>query len=437
MRSILEKAIVHLLNEEQDKAEALFHKFMVEKARRIHESLRSGETVLTEGWDDEITSEEYMTEDDLESVEDHDGEGEGHEEGHEGGEDEGDDMGTDEAADELGDDLDADPEAEAEEDMGDAEEDMGDAEEDMAHEEEGEEGEVSERLADMEDQLEKLTAEFDKMMSEIEGDEGMGDEEDMGDEHMDGEDMGDEHMDAEDMGDEHMDDMGDDMGEEDHEEDHDMADRMEDDMTDEDGMGDDMGEHEDEMAEGMGMTEGKKGKIPPQFLKNMKKKKSMKEEKKDFKKDEKWTEKKKPMMKKKPMKEDEDMGGEGEGDMGEDDDLDDITESVMAELEKISYSVEDGKEVGAGKKFTPNDKSPMVQASVDKRGGAQPVVRKGADHTSFEREPSPSVKDMKARKNTVRGKADSVLTRVPPGGDKSAALNKDYAGSKNNKSAID
>ena len=35
MRSLLEKAIVHLLNGDQDKAKSLFHKFMVERARAI------------------------------------------------------------------------------------------------------------------------------------------------------------------------------------------------------------------------------------------------------------------------------------------------------------------------------------------------------------------------------------------------------------------
>ena len=35
MRNLLERAIVHLLNGDQAKAEALFHKFMVERAREI------------------------------------------------------------------------------------------------------------------------------------------------------------------------------------------------------------------------------------------------------------------------------------------------------------------------------------------------------------------------------------------------------------------
>jgi hypothetical protein len=193
-----------------------------------------------------------------------------------------------------------------------------------------------------------------------------------------------------------------------------MADRLEDDVTDEDA------DAHDEMSEGM--FEGKKGKVPPQFLKNMKKKGVKEESKKDG---------KKPAKKDcKPdeMCEDDDMG---------DEDLDDITESVMAELEKISVSMEDGKEIAAGKKISTNDKSPMIQATVDKRGGAKPVVTKSVNHQGFERETAPGVKDMPKRKNTVRGKADSVLSRVPEKGDKSAKLNSDFAGSSNKKSAID
>ena len=46
MRSLLEKVIVHLLNGDQGKAEALFHKFMVERAREIHEPLRQNDAVV-------------------------------------------------------------------------------------------------------------------------------------------------------------------------------------------------------------------------------------------------------------------------------------------------------------------------------------------------------------------------------------------------------
>jgi len=407
MRSILEKAIVHLLNEEQDQAEKLFHKFMVEKARRIHESLRSGEVVLAEGWDDEITSEEYMSEDDLESVEDHN--------------DADAEMSTDDASDDLSDDLGVEGDGEgddsevemddsdAEMDDAEAEGDDAEAEMDDSEAEEGE-GTEEERITDLEDQIEKLTAEFDQMMSEIDG----GDEDGLGD------DMGDDMGDDDGMGDEHMGDedgMGDDMGGEDDgmgdgmdsEGGDDMADRMEDDVTDE--------EHDahDEMAEGEfdddSMMEGKKKGLPPWLKK--KEKKPVKE------------------VAKKPVKKDDKKGKKDEV-CEDDEDLDDITESVMAELEKISVSMEDGKEVATGKKITTNDKSPLIQASVDKRGGAKPVTIKGPTHQGYEREAAPGNKTLKKGKNTVSGKADSVLSKVPAKGDASALINKDYAGDKNN-----
>ena len=65
MRTLLEKTIVHLLNGDQGKAEALLHKFMVERAREIHESLRNEDAQLNEGWDNEIQEEEYFDDDDL------------------------------------------------------------------------------------------------------------------------------------------------------------------------------------------------------------------------------------------------------------------------------------------------------------------------------------------------------------------------------------
>lgn len=387
MRSILEKAIVHLLNEDTDKAEALFHKFMVEKARKIHESLRTGDTVLAEGWDDEITSEEYMTEDDLESVEDKE-----------------DDEHADDTA-ELSDDLGTE-EDEDEDEMADKEAEDADAEDedtDMEiedHEDGVEDEEVTteERIDDLETQIEELTAEFDRMMAEIDGT----DEDEFGD-------LDDDSSNDNDTKD--MEDVSDDMSDEVDDEDmDDMADHMEDTVTTDD---DDMVD-ESMMDETDGMMEGK---MPPQLAKYLKKKEMKKDGKKE----------------KKEMKEDVSADEE-------DDDLDDITESVMAELEKISVSLDGHKEVGAGtgmqQKLSPNDKSPIPMVNVDKRGGAMPVKMGGPGaHSGFERETAPGVKDMPKKKNTVKGKVDSVLSKVTM--DKNAALNKDYAGSSNKKSAID
>src|SRR5574343_596524 len=154
MRSILEKALVHLLNEEHEKAETLFHQYMVERARQIHEALRQGDdSVLDENWEDSI-SEDYFTEDDLTGAEDD----------LEGAED--DMMGAEDAADDLESDLGADDFDSAEDDLGDmgadfadadadledADADIDDADADFDDAGEGD-GEVDERIADLEDQL--------------------------------------------------------------------------------------------------------------------------------------------------------------------------------------------------------------------------------------------------------------------------------------------
>ena len=329
MRSLLEKAIVHLLNEDTDAAEALFHQFMVERARQIHSSLRQGENfVLSEGWDDEINKEEYFADDDLSDVADDT----------DGGMDDmdhGDDMsmgGDDMGDDALGDDTDT---------MGG--DDMGD---DSGSMDMG--GDTDSKLDDIQDQLEKLTAEFEQMMAELDGDNNT-------------EDFGGEN------------DLGDDT------------------ETD-DFSGDEEETDGDYSPEGNGTEE--------------------------------------PDDEEEPVEEAEEMDEE---------DLDDITESVIAELEKVCIKNEttDGEEVGDGKKISGNSKSTLTQKKPN-MADAKPVVTKNVTHSGFERETSPTVKSMKARKNTVSGKATSTQKSVPKGGDSSALLNKDFANLKaNNKSPID
>lgn len=218
MKSILEKAIVHLLNGDEGKAETLFHKFMVERARQIHESLRQDQDVeLTEGWDSEIKEEEYYNDGDIddEPADDADNAGgdlAGDDISPVGTEPQGDDedfggMGGD--ADAEGDDLDVDADPDA--DLG------GDAAE----------GGMEGKLDDIEAKIEELTAEFDRLMSTLEDDDDLGDEgdefTDMGDdlggegdvEGSDGADEGDtdvspEPDEAEDLGGQIEDDLGDD-----------------------------------------------------------------------------------------------------------------------------------------------------------------------------------------------------------------------------------
>lgn len=168
MRSILEKAFVALLNEEHDKAEEMFHKFIVERARQIHESNRAGEDfVLDENWEEEITTESYFTEEDLADLEDGDGSEEAGEENPfaaaddaEGDEFGDDAAGADDAAGDLGADLGADDADVAADDFGG--DDMG-AEADAGS------------IESLEDKIDELTAKFEAMMDAIGADDAEGD----------------------------------------------------------------------------------------------------------------------------------------------------------------------------------------------------------------------------------------------------------------------
>ena len=353
MKGLLEKAIVHLLNGDQGKAEALFHKFIVERAREIHESLRQNEDVsLNEGWDTEIQEEEYF--DDL------------------GDKDDGlDGEGGDETADPAMAGAEGDM-ADAATDMGDAATDMDDAEGDMDMDLDGEEGieggeeDIESKLDGIEAKMDELSAEFDRLMGELSGaggDEGLGDEGDLDDVGLGDEGVGDET----DMGD--MGGLGDDS-----EESTDLADRMEDDMGDED-------QPEHEMAE------------------------------------------------------------EFEPEGAEDDEmLEDITESVLAELERVSMPTmtTDGKEIGSGGKTVGGNHGDSLphHPADDRVNQAKPYMVKGGNNDSFERETPPSsgkVK-IKARNNDAGVKK---LSKVPPKGDASAKINSDYASRPTTQSTID
>ncbi len=156
MKSILERALVHLLKEENEKAQELMHQFVVERAKEIHLTLREGDENSMEDMD-EALEEEVFTEADLEDAE---------------------------AVDQLEDDLDDSDAAAAEGDvdLADAEVggevadegnlDMGmdvDAEGDMGAE--AGEGDIEDKLDGIADEIASLQAEFDKIMSEFEGDD--------------------------------------------------------------------------------------------------------------------------------------------------------------------------------------------------------------------------------------------------------------------------
>jgi hypothetical protein len=163
MRSDLEKAIVHLLNEEHDNAEAMIHKFIVDRARKIHESLRQGDDEALELEED--MTEEYFTEDDLDDEEDE----------------------IEDAGDELAGDMDVDMDMDADMDM-DMDADF-DTDDTMDGDDVGDDfdiddtmdadpevdGEMADRLDDLEAKLDDLSKEFESIMSD------QGDDLDMGD----------------------------------------------------------------------------------------------------------------------------------------------------------------------------------------------------------------------------------------------------------------
>ena len=146
-----EQLIEYIINEDQDKAKALFHDIVVEKSREIYENIIA-EEMEEEGMHgqvgdlmDEISAEES-------------------------GVIEGDD--------------------EEEFDIGD---DDGEEVVDFDSEEVGDEGEdIEDRVDSLEDKLDQLMSEFEELMADEEGEEGFGGEEDMGGEEDFGGEEGDE-----------------------------------------------------------------------------------------------------------------------------------------------------------------------------------------------------------------------------------------------------
>lgn len=163
MSKKFEQLLEYVVNDETEKAQAIFHEIVVEKSREIYENLIADEAAFSE--------EEFggdQTEDLMNEIE-----AEESGEMSEADEEMSDDMGDDEMSDDMGD-------------------DMGD---DDAEAETGGMEDMEDRLVDLEDALSQLKSEFDDLMSH-DGDSG---EEDMGGEDEGGEeDMGS----AEDMSDE-------------------------------------------------------------------------------------------------------------------------------------------------------------------------------------------------------------------------------------------
>lgn len=172
-KNLLEQMLEHLVNEDQEKAEELFHQYVVEKSREIYENLIEEEV-------DENLDEESKDEDDDED--------ETVEEAAKSDDDEDEDEDeVDESIEELDvEDLDeADPTDEL---AGDISDEMGGEEgDDMDMDDmEGEEKEEEELFQDLDDIVDQLQAKFDELKSQ-EDDEGeveMGDEEGEEDEEM-------------------------------------------------------------------------------------------------------------------------------------------------------------------------------------------------------------------------------------------------------------
>jgi hypothetical protein len=147
-----EKLIDLIINEDQERANQLFHEIVVEKSREIYESIIDEDSI--EGLEDDVSADEEGM---AEGMDDE-------------GMDDMDDIGGDDFGDEDfgGDDF-GDEEGEAE--FGDEEDgEFGD-----------EEGELEDRVVDLEDKLDELMAEFEAQMGDDEGEEDFGGEEDMDD----------------------------------------------------------------------------------------------------------------------------------------------------------------------------------------------------------------------------------------------------------------
>ena len=149
MTSKFEKLIEHVINDEENEAQALFHEIVVETSREIYENLMDEEDS-----DEEETVEEGM-------------------------------MNDGDAADDLITDVETEEEGMSEDEELDVE--MDDAEDFGAEvgAEEGEEEDIEDRVVDLEDKLDELMAEFEAMMGgEEEAEDEMDMDMDMGDEEM-------------------------------------------------------------------------------------------------------------------------------------------------------------------------------------------------------------------------------------------------------------
>jgi hypothetical protein len=163
MNNQFEQLIEYVINDEEDKARALFHEIVVDKSRAIYEEMMSDEEKVDEAEesDDEEAVEESMH-DSMEEA-----------------------MGGD-AADDLIDDIESE-----EQGMSEAEDEDG-MDDDDHHDDMGGNEELEDRVVDLEDKLDELMAEFEALMGDdMDDDMHGGDELEMDDTEEFGDDEGD------------------------------------------------------------------------------------------------------------------------------------------------------------------------------------------------------------------------------------------------------
>ena len=183
-----QQMLEYLVNEDNEKAEELFHDIVVEKSRQIYEDLLAEELA-----EDEIeeADEEEVEESDEDEIEEAD-----EEEVEESDEEVDEDFDLDEFDVEEAP-MGGDPADDMEMDMDDDDMDMDD--DDMDMDADGDEPATQDDIKDLEAELADLKAEFEELMSDMDGD---GEDMDMDDEDMD---MDDEDMDMEKESDEYED----------------------------------------------------------------------------------------------------------------------------------------------------------------------------------------------------------------------------------------
>lgn len=327
MRMILEKALIALLNQEKDKADALFHDFILERSRQIHESLRQGEDfILDESMENIMSIDEMFGEDEMMADED----------------DElaEDDLAVDEPAADapVGDEVAGDDELTADDVTGD---------------DEGEEEElpIEDRVTDLEADMQRLAAEFDAIIG--------GDSDVLGDKE------------------------GDELEEP-------VEEAMIQVSTTSDGEINVMASTDED-------EDGLEGGLVPMG---------------------------------------DDLGDTSMvdapvDDVGMDDDFNDLSESIVDELEKVAIPSGDGREQGNGK-FKQNTVSPALNTPAEKRLAGAPVKIKSSEHSGYDRETAPSTKKIETRSN-VKTRSTDGQSGVKKEGNAAAELNKlsaDPAGQK-------